>query len=104
MAKFYVQSGTLKMVLDAKDCSGAILWAVHSRLSPISSVYEGNDFDEAQQIDQVMLQAMIELEPTVQVSEIGFDRNDAQSVDTFDVALQWHELAKTINRLEDKLQ
>jgi hypothetical protein len=102
MAKYYVQSGQLKMVMDASDAGGAALWALHSKLGELAFIYEGNEYTEQQQIDQVMVHALIELEPTILVSERGFGRTDADNFETFDIAMQWHQLAKALTRIEDR--
>lgn len=103
MAKYYVQSGSVKMVMDASDVSGAALWAAHSKLGELSFMYENDEFTEDERIDQVMMQALIELEPTITVSELGFNRADAVHLETYDIAMQWHQLAQALNRLEDRL-
>ena len=104
MAKYYVQSGPLKMVMDAQDSVGAALWAAHSRLGELSGLYEGTEWTEDQQIDQVMMAALIEFDTSIAVSEKGFDRADADQMETFDIAMQWHQLAKALTRLGDKIQ
>ncbi len=103
MAKYYVQSGCVKMVMDASDVTGAALWAAHAKLAELSFIYEGDEFTEEEQIDQVLMQALIELEPTISVSEKGFNRSDAVQLETYDIAMQWHQLAKALTRLEDRL-
>ena len=99
MAKYYVQSGQVKMIMDAQDVQGAALWAVHSRLGSIASIYEGEEYTEAEQLDQVLMAALIELDTTVSVSELGFDRSDAVVMESFDLAVQWHQLARALMRL-----
>lgn len=103
MAKYYVQSGSVKMVMDASDVGGAALWAVHSSLSELSFIYENDEFTEDERVDQVMMQALIELEPTITVSELGFNRADSVHLETYEVAMQWHQLAQAMKRLEDRL-
>ncbi len=103
MAKYYVQSGSVKVVMDAKDVTGAALWAIHSKLAELSFIYEGDEFTEEEQVDQVLMQALIELDPTITVSELGFNRADAVFLETYEIAMQWHQLAKALTRLEDRL-
>lgn len=98
MAKYYVQSGPIRTVMDAQDIQGAALWAMHSVLGEISFIYEErSQWTDQQRFDQVLMHAMIELEPTVRVSERGFDRTDAIVLETFDLAVQWHQLATALS-------
>ena len=104
MAKYYVQSGSCRMVLDAQDAEAAALTAMHSRLADLAFLYEADsEFTEPQRLDQVLMQALIELEATVLVSELGFDRSDAEAFETFELAVQWHQLACALIRLEKDL-
>ena len=35
MAKFYVQSGTLRAIIDSEDAERAALWAVHTAMEQV---------------------------------------------------------------------
>ena len=104
MAKYYVQSGPCRMVLGAQDAEAAALTAMHSRLADIAFIYDaGSELTESQRLDQVLMQALIELDTTIAVSEVGFDRVDAAVFETFELAVQWHQLACALVRLEQDL-
>jgi hypothetical protein len=43
MAKFYVQSGDVKMVLQARDGRSAAIWAAHRKLNDALPFLEGEE-------------------------------------------------------------
>jgi hypothetical protein len=46
-----------------------------------------------------MVESLIDLEPFIRFSEVGFDRDDADSVETFDIVMHWHQLMMAMSRL-----
>lgn len=99
MAKFYVQSGTLRTVIDSPDFDRAALWAVHQAMQQIAPLdeEEATPDEKSQQLSQ---DGVIVLGDTIKISEIGFDRDDAAIVETFEAFHEWHCLVKAIDRLE----
>ena len=73
MPKFYVQSGSLEMVLMARDSRCAAIWAAHRTLSQSLPFL----CDEPSQYTR--LPDVTRLGDTMHVSEQGFDRDDAGS-------------------------
>ena len=101
MAKFYVQSGTLRTIIDSQDVERAALWAVHQAMQQIAPID-----DEASACDKSQHSVeggLIILGESIEISEIGFDRDDAAKIDTFDAFHEWHCLVKAIDRLEKLL-
>ena len=49
---------------------------------------------------QDIMEAMIALDDTVFVSEIGFGRSDAAVFDTADLLTEWNQLVIAVQRLE----
>jgi len=37
---------------------------------------------------------------TIRISELGFDREEATELDTFELLVQWHQLMIALSRLE----
>src|SRR6185312_1489519 len=70
MAKFYVQSGNLEMVLQAKDSRSAASWAAHQTLSRSLPVLCEEPADYAHLAD------LTRLGETIRVSQRGFGRQD----------------------------
>lgn len=96
MAKFYVQSGTLRAIIDSADAERAALWAVHTAMEQVIPL------DSA---DEVLVQGngpnnMIALAETIQLSEVGFDRDDCLQIDTFEAFQHWNQLIRALEKLQ----
>jgi hypothetical protein len=96
MAKFYVQSGELEVVLQAHDGRCAAIWAVHRTLSQTLPFLceEAGDMAE--------LGELTRLGDWIVVSERGFDSNDAEVFDTLDVMTEWNQLLVALERLQSR--
>ena len=96
MAKFYVQSGTLRAIIDSDDAERAALWAVHTAMEQVMPMECKNQDVE---IFSNGPSNMIALAETIELSEIGFDREDCMRVDTFDAFQHWNLLLKAVEKL-----
>jgi hypothetical protein len=103
MAKYYVQSGTVRTVISADDAEKAALWTVHKALQQVVPVYDDIELSPSEKSDVAMVQGMMVLGNSVAISELGFDRSDAQQLDTFELVVQWHQLMIALSRLEELL-
>jgi hypothetical protein len=103
MAKFYVQSGTLRTIIDSVDVDRAALWAVHQAMQQIAPFEGETEAAPNEKSLHLIREGIIVLGDTIQISEIGFDRDDAVRIETFDAFHEWHCLAKAIERLEKLL-
>jgi hypothetical protein len=99
MAKYYLQSGTVRLVIDAEDQERATLWFIHRSLEALTSLYEDDTLDPHRKLDTVMIESMLDLDELIQISEQGFDRNDSETRDTLDTVLYWHQLMIALSRL-----
>ena len=123
MAKFYVQSGTLRAVVDSASADRAALWAVHQAMQQIAPVETTSDdnkaspnnsstqVSDAQGFDaqgfvnkSFVAQDFISLGDSIYLSEVGFDQEDSLRVDTFAAFREWHELWHALEKLEALLQ
>ena len=93
MPKFYVQSGRLEMVLEARDSRCAAIWAAHRTLSQTLPFLCENESDYA------VIADLTRLGETIRVSQRGFDRDDAVTFETLDVVTEWNKLLVAIDRL-----
>src|SRR5438105_12672489 len=84
MPKFYVQSGRLEMVLQARDSRCAAIWAAHRTLGQTLPFLCENESDYAALAD------LTQLGDTIRVSQQGFDRDDAAIFDTLDIVTEWN--------------
>lgn len=100
MAKYYTTCGTFEFLTTADDPRSAALWSIHQFLAnhiELSTV----EWSDPETIDrQDIMEAMIALDEIVFVSEIGFGRNDAATIDTADLLTEWNQLVIAIQRLE----
>ena len=100
MAKFYVQSGTLRAIIDSQDAERAALWAIHTAMEQIMPLES-----EPESIEMIANDPtnMIALAETIELSEIGFDRDDCLRIDTFDAFQHWNMLLKAVEKLNTLL-
>ena len=103
MAKFYVQSGTMKAVVSADDSRKAALWAVHRAMQQVLPMYEEAEESADEKCDHAVSEGMMILDQRIKLSEIGFDRFDAEVLDTSDVVNEWNKLMVALTRLEELL-
>ena len=102
MAKFYVQSGTMRSRVQAESAQKAAVWAVHQVMQQVLPVDE--TAEKAPQIHSQPTQRDVAvLSGRVSVSQIGFDREDAQTLPTLEVVTQWNQMVTTLDRLERML-
>ena len=103
MAKFYVQSGNVSTVISADDAEKAALWVVHKALQQVIPVYEDSELTPDEKSEVTIIQGVMVLGNDIRISEIGFDRTDCQTMDTFDLLVQWHQLMIALDRLSSHL-
>jgi hypothetical protein len=100
MAKFYVQSGTLKMVIHAVEADRAALWAVHKVLSQVLPVFDDEELSPQEKQTVVAFHGAQVLDETIRLSELGFDRDDAEVFDTAATITEWAQLVLALQRME----
>ena len=100
MAKFYVQSGTLRAIVDSADAERAALWAVHTAMEQVMPLE--SDYGTAEKISNGPAD-MIALAETIELSELGFDREDCLRIDTFQAFQHWNQLLKAVEKLHSLL-
>ncbi len=103
MAKFYVQSGSRKLVVSAMDIQAAALWLIHRSLETLVPVYENAALSPEQRCEMALLLGLRQLGNRVYLSQRGFDRSDAESLDVFDLIQTWHELTMALLRLQTEI-
>ena len=103
MAKYYVESGTLRMVVQADDARKAALWAVHRALAQVLPVYEDESLTAEARFERVIEHGCMVLGETLELSEIGFGRCDVERFETGDVVTEWNQLLIALTRLEAEL-
>ncbi len=92
MGKYYVQSGTLRTVVQAESGRKAAIWAVHQAMQQIFPL-DGPPSTGDEHPAAV-------LHAKVRVSERGFDRADAGQLTTLAVLAEWNEMVTALDRLQ----
>lgn len=98
MAKFYVQSGTIRGIVDCYDSECAAVWIVNR----VMTEFETGDIGSSNLVESSN-DGMFALGDDIRISEIGFDRDDCEVHDTHSAFVQWHQLMRAIDVLHEKL-
>jgi hypothetical protein len=99
MAKFYVRSGLVREVLVAEDAEGAALAALESFFAPLAWVYEDPTLSNATRRDHIVLEALLQLDAELCVSQRGFHDSGCVRLSTADLVDQWHRMTVAMGRL-----
>lgn len=103
MAKYYIQSGEINVVVSAGDAEAAALFVLNQT---INSLLEIENVDE-RLIDNSNMEFVIQclelLDNEFLVSEIGFGRNEVATFDTELMFKRWCELMTAMNELMDRI-
>ncbi len=99
MAKFYVQCGPIETILAADSMESAAMNALDRMLQAHLWIYDDNGLSEQDCRTHLMIEALLHLEPTIRVSEQGFNRTDALEMGTPETIEMWHRLMIGMKRL-----
>jgi hypothetical protein len=105
MAKYYVESGTLRMMVQADDVEKAALWAVHKALQQVLP-FEEDESEEMSIADKqrrVVARGCMILGHSMRLSELGYGREDAARFATYDLVNEWSKLMLALARFEESL-
>lgn len=99
MAKYYVTSGEVRLVVQAEDARTAALWSMHLAME------KGCDLDQLelsldQREDLARFDMLVRFDRWMKVSEIGFGRNEAGEFESIEMMIEWNQLAMAVARLE----
>ena len=99
MAKYYIESGDVRMVVQAEDARMAALWTMHSAMEKSISLDEF-ELSLDQREDLGDFDSVAQFAKTMRVSEIGFGRDEAGVFDSLEMMIEWNQLAVALQRLE----
>ncbi|MBU6238533.1 MAG: hypothetical protein KGQ51_11940 [Planctomycetes bacterium] len=85
MAKFYVESGSFRGVVDSGNAETAAVWAIHRVMQPPRSQ------------QQTHADGLFRLQDDIRVSEKGFGRSEAKRIETRDAFSNWARLVKDVH-------
>ncbi len=104
MAKYYLQSGQIRFVVNAADAEGAALWVLNTTIN--NSLPDGDVED--QRLDAGAVEYLVQgtdcLDTHIHVSEIGFGRSEVAVFDTELLFKNWFQLLNAMNHLLDQLE
>jgi hypothetical protein len=100
MAKFYVQSGSLRTIVHADSADRAALWAVHQVLGQVLPVFDDEELSAEEKQTVAAVQGVLSLDEQVALSERGFDRPDAMLLDTCELVSEWSQLVIALAKME----
>ena len=123
MPKYYIESGNVRYIVCAVDSEGAAMWAMHRLMDTMAKTYQQAKADwydeeleealpdatlesdeelfglpEGIPYDAVM-EGLAQFEPLIRLSEIGFGRQEAGSLDTENIFHKWRQLMVAVDRL-----
>ena len=99
MAKFYVQSGSIRGIVDCYDSECAAVWIVNRVMEQVAPVSDEALYDGDENADV----GMFALDDCIQISEQGFDRDDCEIIDTHMAFVHWHQLKRAIEAIHQQL-
>ncbi len=85
MAKYYVQSGSVKLIFQANNARRAAIAAFQWTCERQATIDAQSPLEHVQIAEQMGWQ----LEETITVSERGFDQPNSRSFDTLDIVAAW---------------
>lgn len=103
MAKYYVESGTLRTIISADDPQKAALLAVHQAIGQTIPLASDEPEPEAKQA-QFEFRGLEVLGDDIRLSERGFGRDDGLRLDTYDTLIHWSQLLAAVAKLERALE
>ncbi|TWU07962.1 hypothetical protein [Stieleria varia] len=103
MTKYYVQSGTLRTIVQAQSPRKAALWAVHQAMQQVLPIDDDTHLAPTRKSEDVASRGVAVLSAKVMVSERGYDRTDASTVPTLEAVSEWNQMVSILDRLERML-
>jgi len=99
MSKYYVQCGPIRAIVVSNSPEQACLEALDESLQNHLWIYDDPDLSSGDCRNHLMLEALVHLDPSIRVSEQGFDRSDSRLCGTPEIIDRWHRLMTGMNRL-----
>lgn len=99
MPKFYVQCGSVDLILATDSVESAAMAIIDRLLTPHLWVYDDEELTETDCHQHLMLEALLHLPTEISISEKGYDRDDAHRVSVPETITQWHKLMIGMRRL-----
>ncbi len=104
MAKYQIESGSLRMVVRADDAHKAALWAVHRALQQVLPIYDDESLSAEQREYCAVRRGCAVMGEVLRLREVD-DQGAATHYRfaTFDLVTEWNRLMVALSRLEQQL-
>jgi hypothetical protein len=103
MAKYYVQSGTMRTVVQAESSRKAAIWAVHEAMQQVLPMGDDSPESPAAKSERIRSDRVAVLSGKVTISQRGFSSEAATTIPTLEVVSEWNQMVTTLDRLERML-
>lgn len=103
MAKFYVESGSLRGIVDCYDEQCAAVWVIQRMVARATQAFE-NCESKDRSLQDFIDEAIFELDEVIEVNERGFSRDDSLTIDIHDAFCSWYQLTKVIESLSKAME
>ena len=103
MAKYYIQSGEVQVVVSAVDAEGAALFVLNQTINKLLPVNAQDTRDIDDNTMRFAIQCLEVLGDEFKISEIGFGHGEVAIFDTELLFKRWCELVCAMNQLMDRL-
>jgi hypothetical protein len=99
MSKFYVVCGSQSLVVTAPTAQHAAMRLMDEAMAAHVWIYDDADLSEQDRRDHLVLEALLHLGSSIEVSERGVGHCDAGKFGVPELLEQWHRLMTGISRL-----
>lgn len=104
MAKYFVQSGTLRTTVQAESSRKAALWAVHQAMQQVLPVDDSQHESALSKTEVAAARGISVMDEIVSVSTSGYDAPDKSTLSTMEVVREWNEMFAALDRLQRMLE
>ncbi|MGV3483397.1 MAG: hypothetical protein ACO1RT_03135 [Planctomycetaceae bacterium] len=99
MSKFYVVCGSQSLVMNAPTAEHAAMRLLDEVMAAHVWIYDDADLTDQDRRDHLVLEALLHLGSSVDVSERGLGHSEAGRFEVPELLEQWHRLMTGISRL-----
>ncbi len=99
MAKYYATCGSQTLTITAPNAQFAAMRLIDEALATHIWIYEDAQLSEQDRRDHLVLEALLHLGSSVQVSELGVGRDDAGEFGVPELIDEWHRLMTGLSQM-----
>ena len=99
MSKYYVQCGSVELVIARETSECAAIAIIDRILAPHLWIYDDPKLSDRQRLQHLMVEALLHLPTEILVSERGFGRPDCNRVSVPEAIQSWHAMVVGFTRM-----